>query len=196
MDQNSVTGIILAGGKSLRMGQEKGLVELNAKPLIHYAIEAFQPLCQHILISTNSDAYAYLSFPKIKDKFPDSGPMGGIFSCLAESITERNLVLSCDMPFINTAFLEVLLQSSKENDIVVPWHEENHYEPMCAYYHKNMAKVFQKFILNNNFKIPDAFQVSKTLKFVLDKKAAYFSKDLFYNVNSKHDLLFLQNKQQ
>ena len=124
------------------MGQEKGLVELNNKALVQFAIDALQPLCSQILISTNSEAYAHFPFPKIKDIYPNSGPMGGIYSCLEKSSTKHNLVLSCDMPLINTAFLNALLQNSNEYDIVVPWHEGDHYEPMCAYYHKNVLRVF------------------------------------------------------
>ncbi|PKP35407.1 MAG: molybdenum cofactor guanylyltransferase, partial [Bacteroidetes bacterium HGW-Bacteroidetes-17] len=136
MNLSGITGIILAGGKSRRMGKEKGLIELNGKQLIQYAIEVLKPICETILISTNSNFYDFLSYQKIADEFPDSGPMGGIYSCLKASKTNQNLVLSCDMPFINSQLLKELIENSHEYDIVVPWNGEQRFEPMCAFYHK------------------------------------------------------------
>lgn len=194
MSLSGITGIILAGGKSRRMGKEKGLIELNGKQLIQYAIEVLKPICETILISTNSHFYDFLSYQKIDDEFPDSGPMGGIYSCLKASKTNQNLVLSCDMPFIISQLLEDLIVNSNEYDIVVPWHGEQRFEPMCAFYHKNVESIFHDFIFQNNYKIPDTFERVKTNKYLISQDLPYFSNDLFFNVNSKEELSVLQGK--
>ena len=136
MQKIGLTGIILAGGKSRRMGQEKGLIELNGKFLIQYAIDVLQPICDTILISTNSHSYDFLPYQKVADEFPNSGPMGGIYSCLKASTTIQNLVLSCDMPFIQSELLSDLIKNAEGYDVVVPWHGGQKFEPMCAYYHQ------------------------------------------------------------
>ena len=194
MSLNSITGIILAGGMSRRMGKEKGLIELNGKLLIQYAIEVLEPICETILISTNSHFYDFLTHQKIADEFPNSGPMGGIYSCLKASKTNQNLVLSCDMPFIHPGLLEDLLKNSAGYDIVVPWHGEQLFEPMCAFYHKNVEPTFHDFILQKNYKIPDTFERVRINKYLISQDLPYYSKDLFFNVNSQEELDVLQGK--
>jgi len=107
-----VTGIILAGGKSSRMGAEKGLQELCAKPLIHYAIEVLSGLCNTIIISSSSEAYKSLGHKVVADVIPGIGPMGGIYSALQQSKTEENLVLSCDLPFVSQELMSYILEYS------------------------------------------------------------------------------------
>lgn len=194
MSLSGITGIILAGGKSRRMGMEKGLIELNGKQLIQFAIEVLEPICETILISTNSHFYDFLPYKKIADEFPNSGPMGGIYSCLRASKTNQNLVLSCDMPFIKSQLLENLIENSDGFDIVVPWHGEQRFEPMCAFYHKNVEPTFRDLILQKNYKIPDTFEQVRTNKYLISKDLPYYSTDLFYNVNSKEQLSELQGK--
>jgi len=194
MSLSGITGIILAGGKSRRMGIEKGLIELNSKTLIQYAIDALEPICETIFISTNSHFYDFLPYQKITDEFSDSGPMGGIYSCLKVTKTNQNLVLSCDMPFIKSRLLDDLIKNSIEYDIVVPWHGELRFEPMCAFYHKNLESVFYDFIQQKNYKIPDTFVKVKTNKYLISEDLPYFSKDFFYNVNSQEELSTLQGK--
>jgi len=176
------------------MGKEKGLIELNGKQLIQYAIEVLEPICETILISTNSHFYDFLTHQKIADEFPNSGPMGGIYSCLKASKTNQNLVLSCDMPFIHPGLLEDLLKNSAGYDIVVPWHGEQLFEPMCAFYHKNVEPTFHDFILQKNYKIPDTFERVRINKYLISQDLPYYSKDLFFNVNSQEELDVLQGK--
>ena len=192
MIKHEITGIILAGGKSRRMGTEKGLIEFDGKPLIQYAIEALEPLCDTILISTNGHSYDLFSYQKVADKFPNSGPMGGIYSCLKISKSDKNIVLSCDMPFIKTRLISDLIQTADDYDLIIPWHGGHKFEPMCALYNKSVEPVFLSFIQQSNFKIPDTFEHLKTHKFRIDQSLSYYSKELFFNVNSKEDLDFVQ----
>ena len=146
MNKKGITGIILAGGKSKRMGTEKGLINFRGKTMIQYAIEVLEPICDQIIISANSNSYDALPYPKFSDIFPNSGPMGGIYTGLLNSRNDLNLVLSCDMPFIKADLLNDLVLNADGNDIVVPWHRSKHFEPMCALYRKSVDSVFMDFI--------------------------------------------------
>ena len=115
------TGIILAGGKSSRMGADKGLLELGGKPLITYAFQALSGLCTTILISSSSEAYHSFGYQVIEDVFPGIGPMGGIYSALGKSKTEKNLILSCDLPFASKELMSYILQNSDVHQVAVPW---------------------------------------------------------------------------
>jgi len=139
-----LSGIILAGGKSRRMGTEKGLIKFHNKALIEYAIDALKPLCNEILISSNTDSFNYPGFRVVKDDIKDIGPMAGIYSCLKRSNSEHNFLLSCDMPFITPAIVRAILNDSK-GMVSVPWHGGLHYEPMCGYYNKVFYPILRAF---------------------------------------------------
>jgi len=190
--EQKVTGIVLAGGKSKRMGMEKGLVEYNNKALIEYALDAIKPHCNEILISSNSSIYDYLGFPIIPDIIPDSGPMGGIYSCLLRSKNRVNFVLSCDTPLVDSNTISQILEQSAGFDISIPWHEKEFFEPLCAVYHKNTIPVFEQFIDIGNFKIPDLIKEVNTNKIQTGINSK-LSSVLFFNVNSKKQLHELEN---
>ena len=75
-----ITGIILSGGKSLRMGQDKGLMSLDGKFMIEHVIDHIKPLCKQILISANQEEYHKFGYPVVRDEIKDIGPAGGIVS--------------------------------------------------------------------------------------------------------------------
>ncbi len=184
----SVTGIVLAGGKSSRMGSEKGLVLLNGKPLIRYAIESLAPLCDRIIISSNSDDYNNMGFEVVADEIQNIGPMGGLLSSLKKSTTEKNLVLSCDLPFANHLLLAYILQMSIGYDAAVPWQGNQHFEPLCAFYNKSVLNVMEQFVMSQNYKLPDLFENINIKKLIINNMHSFYSDRLFFNVNSKTDI--------
>lgn len=183
-----VTGIILAGGKSTRMGADKGLELLAGKPLITYAIQALAPHCQNIIISTGSDAYSHFGFQVVADEFPGIGPMGGVYSSLNKSKTLHNLVLSCDLPFVSSELLAFILKQSVGFETAVPWYENNYYEPLCGYYSKQITDTLFAFIECKNYKLPDVFEKIRINKLRIDSNLPFFHDRLFMNVNSKEEL--------
>ncbi|MCF8364625.1 MAG: NTP transferase domain-containing protein [Bacteroidales bacterium] len=194
MEKEKVTGIVLAGGKSRRMGSEKGMVLFRGKPMIEYAVEALAKVCDQILISANSSVYHYLGLEIVKDEIPDSGPMGGIYSCLKKSKNEVNFVLSCDMPLISGNVISHILKQIDGSEIAVPWNGETHYEPLCAAYKTGLLREFELFIQSGNFKIIDLIEKVNTKKITTGfqglLKAEYFS-----NINSMKDLETLVQKE-
>jgi len=189
----NVTGIILAGGKSSRMGAEKGLQELCGKPLIHYAIEALSGLCNTIIISSSSDAYHSLGYKVVADVIPGIGPMGGIYSTLQQSKTEENLVLSCDLPFVSEELMSYILENSTGYKVAVPWLGDQHYEPLCGFYHLSILDQISAFIEINNYKLPDLFDEVSINKLVINSELNFYQENMFLNVNSKHDLTLAEN---
>jgi molybdopterin-guanine dinucleotide biosynthesis protein A len=183
-----VTGIILAGGKSSRMGTDKGLQELCGKPLISYAIQVLTELCSTIVISTSSGEYQSFGYKTVADEFPRIGPMGGIYSALRQSKTEKNLVLSCDLPFVSVGLLSFIIENSDGFDVSVPWEGMRHYEPLCAFYRFSAQDKMAEFIRKGNYKLPDFFEEIRINKLIIDKNLNFYHENLFMNINSKHDL--------
>jgi len=188
-----VTGIILAGGKSSRMGTDKGLQELCGKPLISYSIKLLSEICSTIIISTSSDAYQSFGYKTVADEIPGIGPMGGIYSALKQSKTEKNLVLSCDLPFVSVELLSYILKSAEGYQVAVPWQGSQHYEPLCGFYHLSILDQISNYIQNNNYKLPDLFNEISINRLVIDNQSDFYSENLFLNVNSKHDLATAEN---
>lgn len=188
MSKQKITGIILAGGKSRRMGTEKGLLRMSGKYMIEYAIDVLKEICDDIIISENSEVYNFLGYPVIPDIYSNSGPMGGIYSAMQHSNSDLNIVLSCDMPFVTKEMLIFLLDNTSNYDVVVPWYGDEKFEPMCAIYRQNTLPVFEKFIQNKNFKIPDAFKQLKINKLKMSKDIEAYDPLLFENINSKNEL--------
>jgi molybdenum cofactor guanylyltransferase len=183
-----VTGIILAGGKSSRMGTDKGLQELSGKPLISYAIHALAGICSEILISSSSDAYRPYGYRLVADEFPGIGPIGGIYSALRQSKTIQNLVLSCDLPFVQKDLLSYILENSEEYQVAVPWMGNQHYEPLCGFYRLTVLEKMTDFIKDENYKLPDLFDQIRINKLIINQGMGFYHDFLFMNVNSKHDL--------
>jgi molybdenum cofactor guanylyltransferase len=189
----STTGIILAGGESSRMGSDKGLQNLCGKPLIHYAIDALSGLCNEIIISSSSSAYQEFGFQVVKDEFPGIGPMGGIYSALRQSKTDANLVLSCDLPFVSSELFSFILKNASGFQVAVPWQGNRHYEPLCGFYSLSVLVEMSAYIKNGNYKLPDLFEEISINKLVINESLDCYNEALFFNVNTKHDLLTAEN---
>lgn len=189
----AVTGIILAGGKSSRMGTEKGLQELCGKPLISYAINSLSTLCDSIIISSSANEYQFLGYQLVADEFPGIGPMGGIYSALRKSPTSENLVLSCDLPFVSGDLLTYILNNSTGYQVAVPWQGSQHYEPLCGFYDKSILDSMSGFIERGNYKLPDLYEEVSINKLIISDKLNFYRSELFFNVNSKHDLSTAEN---
>lgn len=182
MNRPILTGVIMAGGKSSRMGMDKGAILLNNKHLVQYSIDALRPLCSELLISTHNEWYAQFGYPLVKDIITDCGPMGGIYSALLKAETQYILALACDMPFVNTQILEKLTNNLQEYDCVVP-RIGNKYEPLCAIYSKALIPTMEQRIKTANYALHDLIMESNhhLVDFENDTAA-------FMNLNTMNDL--------
>jgi molybdenum cofactor guanylyltransferase len=182
-----VTGIILAGGKSSRFGSDKAIFEYRGKRLIEYSIEIIQPFCNHILLSSNQpEKFTFTGLPKIIDVYPDCGPIGGIHACLLRSDTEHNLVIGCDLPWLDQRLFNFLLQKSPGYQVVMPSHE-GFIETMASYYHQSCTPALEKALLEKRYKIFDAIDSLKTYFPKVDKES-FYSEKIFANINYREDV--------
>lgn len=109
-----VKGLILAGGRSTRMGRDKGLIEWHGLPQRIYLAEMLDTIGIRTFISCRPDqALEMPDQPLIVDKYPDTGPLGAIASAFAEEPSTAWLVVACDMPFLNTSALRFLLDARR-----------------------------------------------------------------------------------
>ena len=108
---SAITGIILAGGKSERMGTDKGLILYKGKPFIKHVYEAMKAvLGNNIVVVSSNAAYDAFGYRRIEDLIADKGPVGGLYTALKQSKTKLNLVLSVDVPLISSELLKSIKQ--------------------------------------------------------------------------------------
>lgn len=116
-----VSGIVLAGGKSRRMGRNKAFLELDGIPLLARVLARVSALCSEVLIVANDvDAYARFGVRVVSDVYPGKGSLGGIYSGVLAAREEYALVVACDLPFLNEALLRYLISLAPQADVIIP----------------------------------------------------------------------------
>jgi molybdenum cofactor guanylyltransferase len=185
-----VTGFILAGGKSTRMGSDKAFVEFEGRTLLARALDFTRSLTPDVCIVGSQEKFASFA-PVVEDVFHDRGPLAGIHAALRASPTELNLMLAVDMPFVSLAFLQYLLgeaRTAADASVVVP-RSEGRWQPLCAVYRRRFADAAEKALLAERNKIDPLFHASKTR--VIDEEElerSGFSSSIFRNLNTLDEL--------
>ncbi len=182
-----IGGIILSGGKSSRMGTDKGLMNFNGKPLIQYSIDLLSTFCAETIISANDAAYEQFGLLIVKDEYPNCGPISGLHAALKASNYEWNLVVGCDTPFLQPELLENLLREKEGYEAVIPTHQHGT-EPLIGLYHKSLASFFEKKILEKHYIIQKALKECNTKYLHVDPILTKYPK-LFCNLNSQTDII-------
>lgn len=186
--KSSISGIILTGGISRRMGKDKAFMKLGNKYFIEIAISVMSELCDEILISTNTQSYDSLGYRTVVDETPGTGPIGGIYSCLIKSKNEHNLIIPVDTPFIKKEVYEQILLWKDEFQHIVAVNYDQLPEPLHACYHKDLAGILKRFIMMKNYKIQELSKHIGTKSVPINKSLDFFSDDLFLNVNDESDM--------
>lgn len=178
---NNITAVILAGGKSTRMKQDKALVKINDKTLLSHQIDKLSPIFDKIIISANTNYNCNLRI--INDIDRDKGPIGGIYTVLQNINTEKAFIIAVDMPFVNEVIIKKLIDNSFYFDITIPI-IDGKTEPTCAVYSKNCINTIKKQLADNNYRLTDFISISKTNYINFTKN----NLDCFKNLNSPEDL--------
>ncbi len=133
--------IILAGGKSERMGQDKTLMTVRGLPMIACVASQLRPHFDQLLISANDTAkFAFLEVTVVADKATGQGPLMGIVSALEASPHDANLVVACDVPYIDMRLVRRLLRDLGPNDVAAPVAADGGVEPLFAAYRKSALR--------------------------------------------------------
>ena len=187
-EKKNWSAIILAGGKSSRMGTDKGLVEFNGKKMIEHILDVIKYLTDEILIVSNNPDYKKFEFPVAEDIYKECGPLGGIHAGLSKSTTPWSFVIGCDMPYITSGFLEFLiLQLPQPCDAIVPVHDEK-VEPLCALFNRTALPKMESLLLKNELKMQEVVTKLNS-KFVDVPMNHFLASMIFKNINSRVDLI-------
>ena len=184
--------IILAGGKSKRLGHDKIKEVIGDIPLLDRVIKILSALNGEIIIVTgeNSSLPNTFSYPKIKivhDLYPGKGMLGGIITGLSLSEHYYNLVVACDMPFLSLSLLQYMINITEDNDLVA-YRNKMDLEPLHAIYSKNCLPIFEE-IMQKNLRIIELVQHVKVRYLNSEEKKQSDPENLsFFNINTEADL--------
>ena len=154
-----VTGVILAGGKSRRMGANKALMQLGEDSLIGHIIRRMRLVTDELLLITNSPTeYAHLDLPMHADVIPNTGALGGIYTGLTSASYDAVICVACDSPFLEPKLLTYLVSVLGEYDAVMPY-TSNHndtqiiLQTLCGVYSKRCLPIIASMLQASELRV-------------------------------------------
>ena len=187
--QHFVTGIILSGGKSTRMGENKAFIELEGVPIVRRIYTLFKELFQEVIIVTNQQELFKNFDSKIySDLIPNQGALGGLYTGLFFSTFQYSFCVACDMPFIKKALVQYIINHIEGEDVIVPRTEDG-LQPLHAIYSKNCLDPIKIIMEQGKYKIID-FYNQVNVKIVEEKDFTVLDplRESFINVNTPDEL--------
>lgn len=181
----NTNGYILAGGKSSRMGTDKGLLLIEGKAMIEFVIEQMQSVFDNLVIVSNNPEYAKFGLKVIPDLIKDIGPAGGIYTALNHSDNLLNFIVSCDMPFVTKEAIAFLVTNSNDSQIVL-LENQGKLEPLFGVYSKDCEEKWLQLIQQGKVKLQDMVLHFK-LKTLSVENNEIFPASFFKNINTKAD---------
>jgi molybdopterin-guanine dinucleotide biosynthesis protein A len=193
--QPALSAAILTGGRASRMGGvRKGTLEIDGQRIIDRQLAVLRPITPSIFMVSSAtgetDADADGGLPTVRDRVADCGALGGIYTAIEASPSDRTLVLACDLPFLSAALITHM--AGLDADLVIPRGERG-YEPLCAIYARACADPIRRRLEHGELAASalPAGLTSEGLRVVEigpEKLAAYDADGLlFVNVNTPHD---------
>ncbi len=142
-----LAAVLLAGGKSRRMGTDKALLPIGGQPLLQRAADRLRSITNQVLLSTSdSHAYDFLGLPVVADLFPGCGPMAGLHAALLHTRRPRVLVLACDIPDVPARLLRLLSDQAAGSDAAVPSTSDGTLHPVCAVYGRTCLPFVETYL--------------------------------------------------
>jgi molybdopterin-guanine dinucleotide biosynthesis protein A len=188
-----ISSIILAGGKSTRLGHDKVLENFGNTSLLEQVISRLDSLSKEIIIVTAKErTFTHLaSRPKVKivsDIFPGQGSLGGIYTGLVKSDSFYNLVVAADMPFLNVPLLRNMIKNADGFDFVLP-RVNGLFEPLHAIYSRNCIQPIEHIFNEGKKVIIELLNYVKVRYIEADEVDKFDPQHLsFFNINTREEL--------
>jgi len=194
--------IILCGGMSTRMGQDKGSMNLYGKSMIIHVLEPIIKVADEIILVLRDKnqvkiykkllkelKYNRTIFKICTDIIKDQGPLAGILTGLMNTVSDKSMIIPCDSPFISELFIKKMFEQSKGTnfDAYVPKWSDGHIEPLHSIYKKDLISTIKK-LLNQDIKDVKSLVSKSNTKFI-NVQNLDISGRSFLNINQKKDIL-------
>lgn len=184
-----ITGIVLAGGRSLRYGKDKAFELLDGVPLIKRVLTVMEEMFSEVIIITNEpDKYSFLSQKVYEDIIKGIGPIGGILTGVIRMQNPAGFFVACDMPFLNPRFIRYIVSIKNGFDIAIPRIGRN-IEPLHAIYTKSCIPYIKNSISHKKFSIRSFFP-HVSVRYVEEAEIRKYDAGLSFliNINKPEDI--------
>ena len=181
-----LTGVIIAGGKSTRMGFDKSQIVYKGKSFLQNAIDLLTPFVDEIIISSNT-----ITHPKywvVNDSYFDAGPLGGIHASLLNTRTQKALMLPVDMPLLSRQAIELLLSGVDGAKQASIFEVQDRWQSLVGVYDVSLLPIIEAQLKKKDYKLKHLLQKSVVQLINGDRFAGEF-----VNVNSRDELAWLLN---
>jgi molybdopterin-guanine dinucleotide biosynthesis protein A len=196
----NLSGFVLAGGKSTRMGRDKATLALDGRTLLEHAIAVLRGVVDEVCILGSQQLYSGYDAPVIEDIYPGCGPLGGIHAALTHTKRTFNLIIAVDTPFLAPAFLSFMAERAMNTRAVVTTPEIAGFrQPLCSVYSREFLAIAEAALQprrsqrntgkSKDFKIVPLFPEPGTLVITEPQMAKFaFTPEMFENLNTPEDL--------
>ncbi len=183
-----VTGLILCGGRSKRMGRPKAFLPYGGSTIVEHLLATTRDIFNEVYLVTNEpDSFAHVSDDVVKDILPYRGPLGGILSGLLVANNPHAFVIACDMPLIKMPLIRHMASQRHDTDVLVLSHKEG-LEPLLGIYSKNCIKPLEESLFAGQLKVHDFLQGLKAKLYQYDDSQVSGAElPPYYNVNTPQD---------
>ncbi len=188
-----MTAVILAGGNSIRMGQNKAFIKIDGVPIITRIHSLFKELFEEVSIVTNQkDLFKNFGSSIYTDLLPDKGALGGLYTGIFFSSFDYSFCVACDMPFIKRPLVEFLIRHTKDEDALVPRTTDG-LQPLHAVYSKRCLDAIRSVIDRGKHRITDFYDLVR-VKIVEESEFLHLDplRESFINVNTPEELLLIR----
>jgi molybdopterin-guanine dinucleotide biosynthesis protein A len=190
---SDVTCIILAGGVSRRMGQDKAFIQIEGVRLLDYVYGKCQELFKEIIIVTNQpQQFIEYQTPVVVDEIPRTGSLIGLYTGLKRASNDYSFCVACDMPFLKPELIAYLIDKRHQHDVVIPKTKAG-LEPLHALYSKRCIGPMEKLIKRGDLKISNVLTECRVY-YCREEKIRKIDPALtsFVNANTKRELFKIQ----
>ena len=181
-------GVVLAGGRSSRMGRDKASIVRGGRTLLERAVDLLRPHMGSLLVVGDPLRHRVADVPVIADDAPGQGPLGGIVTALRHAPHDQLFVLACDMPGITAHFVQRLMAAMQHADDAVVAQCDGELEPLAGVYRRRCLPVFEAQLHAGRRKMADALAQVRTRYVQVCPGEEGWPADLFRNINSPGDL--------
>ena len=194
-----ITGVILAGGKSSRMGVNKSFLKIGDKTIIERTRDLMQKLFQeNILITNSSEEYESLGMPVFTDIIKGRGPLSGIHSGLVNANSKQIFVISCDLPLMKQELIYFIINYKPDADIKI-CEAAGFTQPLLGLYNKNILKALEVYFKNWETLTTQGCRIKNFIQqcshqIIFPENEPFYNNDLFFNMNKPEDYNQILNK--
>jgi len=184
----NLTGAVLAGGQSRRMGRDKALLEINGKPFVRHVADILAALCSPVvIIGIGPERFETPGYRLFDDLVPQCGPLGGIHSALSHSSTENVLIAACDLPLISVEAIRYLLQQRTADKEISIVHHGTFVQPLLGVYARRCLPTLESFLENGGRKVWEFLNECSMETIDLRKAPFDLSENILMNVNTPEE---------